>query len=189
IAEFDRVLAERPGDPAARAGLGEAYVHTRQTSEGLALLRTVAAENPDDGDTKRALALALYHQALDGLAELPEGKVAMSARQVSLLRRNVTEIRGLAVSDPQVDAFLADLQGLLDDARKRVRIRSHNLRYYLAGLGLGLLIAAFAPTEFFQVVAAAIIVGTVLLYVRRHRPPAWRVRRKEHGRRVIERGI
>ena len=187
--EFETVLAADPSDAEARARLGECYLQIERVEEGLSILKELVAAEPENHDLRVTYAHGLYQQAWDGLAEVSEGRLAMSRRQVGLLRRNEREIRRLAIGDPQVESLRSQLASMLTDATRRRKVPSFRKRYYLVGGVVALVLALAGPTRFTQAVGALVVVFIGWLYLQRHRPPMWQVRRKQFRRQTLQRGV
>jgi tetratricopeptide (TPR) repeat protein len=104
IAELRKLVAERPGDPAASNALGYTLVdRTRQHKEGLKLIETALAQTPDNGAVLDSMGWALHRTGRndDALKYLEHAK-----------RR---------INDPEVDLHLGEVLLSLDrkaDARE-----------------------------------------------------------------------
>jgi Tfp pilus assembly protein PilF len=195
VTEFERVLQQSPDDARARAGLGEAYVNNGNAKQGLVLLEKAVEASPDDVDVKTSYAYALHDSAVDNLSELDTGaRLVLSRRQLALVRRNARKIRALRLGDPKVRELSDELRSLAKDAAKPIWMPSFHKRYYAIALGLAILLMALAPRgieggSLYQgvgVVMALIVVGW---YVWRHRIPAWKIRRKDLGQKIVRRGL
>lgn len=191
---FQHVLERIPDDVRARAGLGAAFVHSGNVRQGLSLLERVARERPDDPTVQAWLASAWHQAALDGLSQVDDGTpVALSGRQVALLRRHARKIRGLGSSDPSVQAREQDLRALLREARRPVWIPSLRKRYYLIALAIAVFLTLFSPPGLhapgYRVFGVVLGSAVALVYVHRHRVPAWKIRRWDWTYRVSKRGM
>jgi Tfp pilus assembly protein PilF len=195
VTEFERVLQRSPDDARARAGLGEAYVNNGNAKQGLVLLEKAVEASPDDVDVKTSYAYALHGSAVGSLSELDTGAMlVLSRRQLALVRRNARKTRALRLSDPKVRELSDELRSLAKDAAKAIWMPSFHKRYYAIALGLAILLMALAPrgvegSSLYQgvgVVMALIVVGW---YVWRHRIPAWKIRRKDLGQKIVRRGL
>lgn len=195
VGEFERVLQQAPDDAQAQAGLGEAYVNNGNAKQGLVLLEKAVEASPDDIGVKTSYAYALRDSAVDSLAELDGGAmVVLSGRQLALVRRNARKIRALRLDDPKVRELAGELRSLAKDAGKAVWLPSYRKKFYAIPLALAILLMALAPrgletSSLYQgvgVVLALIVVG---LYVWRHRIPAWKIRRKDLGQKIVRKGL
>jgi tetratricopeptide (TPR) repeat protein len=104
VAELRKLVAERPGDPAASNALGYTLVdRTRQHREGLKLIEAALAQTPDNGAVLDSMGWALHRvgRNADALTYLEHAK-----------RR---------INDPEVDLHLGEVLLALDrksDARE-----------------------------------------------------------------------
>jgi tetratricopeptide (TPR) repeat protein len=103
IAEMRKLVADRPGDPAASNALGYTLVdRTRQHKEGVKLIEGALAETPDDGAVLDSMGWAMYRL----------GRHDEALKYLEQARRQI--------SDPDVDLHLGVVLLALDrkqDAR------------------------------------------------------------------------
>lgn len=103
IAELRKLVADRPGDPAAENALGYTLVdRTRQHKEGLKLIEQALTQTPDNGAVLDSMGWALH-------------RVGRNEDALGFLERAKRRI-----SDPEVDLHLGDVLVALDrkqDAR------------------------------------------------------------------------
>ncbi|MFD2081068.1 hypothetical protein SAMN05421678_104250 [Actinopolymorpha cephalotaxi] len=186
-AEYDYVREREPGNLRALTGLGAAQVGAGKVKEGLAVLQRAAEANPEAEDVKVALATALYEVAVTSVDHWGDGRgtdrpVITSRRQYTLVRRHLRRIRKLGLTDWNVTMYAEELKDLLAEARAPVWVRSRSLRLYLVPLAGAILFVALAHVQSLRVVGACWIVLILVLYVFRHRQPAWKQHRRGYGR-------
>ncbi len=109
LAEYERLLAKRPSDPALMAGAGEAYLRLGRYPEALALLERAAASGKTTAAVYAALADARYFTGdADGARAAYEKALALTPADPDLRLR----LAGLLVRERRFTEALALLDAL-----------------------------------------------------------------------------
>lgn len=190
IAELQPVLAQRPDDPVARAGIATAYVHTRRGRAGRKLLGAIMKRPPTDPDERRAVAIALYDTALASMAQLVEGSyLPLSRRQAALAARHGRWIKQLQPDDSLLSAQSGELLQLAKNARKAHWLPSRNKRWYALALAIAFVPSVLRGDIYSGNFAWAMCAVVAAVYIWRHRWPTWKLRRRELKNEIGSTGI
>lgn len=190
IADLQPVLAQRPEDPVARAGIATAYVHTRRGRAGRKLLAAIMKRPPNDLAERHTVAAALYDAALTSMTQLVDGSyLPLSRRQVALATRYGRWIKRLQPDDSVQRAQCDELLQLAKNARKAHWLPSRNKRWYALALVVAFVPSVLRGDIYSGNFAWAMCAVVAVVYIWRHRRPTWKLRRRELANEIGSNGI
>jgi hypothetical protein len=199
--EFQQAVKIEPGNPVYRTSIAQILLENDKSTEALAIMEKVVAENPGNQAFAYYLAIALHDSMLESLGKVRRRKVngmvveeggyfIISEAQVELVKKTTRRIKDLKVGDSDVDELVASMQKQVADALTIKWDLSASGGWFLAIFLFGILPflvgigGAGAGAAFF-----GLIVGGCLTwwFVALRRKPVWKHRRSSPA--LVSKGI
>lgn len=178
LVEYETALRQIPGDPVYKTAIANVYLQTDRAAEALALMEEVVKSAPAVEVFQYYLAAALHDATLEKWSHLSSGPYLItSPEQIEVTRQMSRRALALKFSDETLRGSLEENLRLADVAEAATWTMSGNMKWYIAGflLGLVLLFSGFGGGNVLTGLIGLAIGGLVVFaFVSRHHKPQWK---------------